>query len=168
MRERQVRGHWVQTYNFSFIKVAQKQHCFHDLTDLSIEAVNLANITVNSVMDLKTNYHKNILNILKIKFEPRIKFYHNMCISIQVFKPKITCTCAGFSVAFGSTGCSGSAGGHAPFVPLEKTFFTLKKIIILCVNYRTLHVKQPDVTSGVRPETKPLRVDRISYKYSDK
>ena len=25
-----------------------------------------------------------------------------------------------------------------------------------CVNYRTLNVKQPDVASGVRPETKPL------------
>ena len=26
---------------------------------------------------------------------------------------------------------------------------------ISCVNYRTLHVKQPDVASGVLPETKP-------------
>ena len=24
------------------------------------------------------------------------------------------------------------------------------------INYRTLHVRQPDVASGVRPETKPL------------
>ena len=30
-------------------------------------------------------------------------------------------------------------------------------MIISCVNYRTLRVKQPDVASGVRPETKPLR-----------
>ena len=36
---------------------------------------------------------------------------------------------------------------------MEKTILTL---IISCVNYRTLHVKQPDVASGVRPETKPL------------
>ena len=42
--------------------------------------------------------------------------------------------------------------------------FTLNKIIILCVKYRMLHVKQPDVASGVRrpasrvpPETKPLK-----------
>ena len=27
----------------------------------------------------------------------------------------------GFSVAFGSTGCSGSAGGLAPFAPLART-----------------------------------------------
>ena len=27
----------------------------------------------------------------------------------------------GFSVAFGSTGCSGSAGGRAPFAPLART-----------------------------------------------
>ena len=27
----------------------------------------------------------------------------------------------GFSVAFGSTGCSGSAGGRAPFLPLART-----------------------------------------------
>ena len=27
----------------------------------------------------------------------------------------------GFSVAFGSTGCSGSARGHAPFVPEVRT-----------------------------------------------
>ena len=40
---------------------------------------------------------------------------------------------------------------------MEKTIFTLKKIIISCVNYRTLHVKQPDVASGVRPEMKSLR-----------
>ena len=26
---------------------------------------------------------------------------------------------SGFSVAFGSTGCSGSAGGRAPFAPVE-------------------------------------------------
>ena len=39
---------------------------------------------------------------------------------------------------------------------MEKTIFTLKKFIISYVNYRTLHVKQPDVASGVRPETKPL------------
>ena len=38
----------------------------------------------------------------------------------------------------------------------KKTIITLKKIIISCVNYRTLHVKQPDVSSCVRPETKPL------------
>ena len=41
---------------------------------------------------------------------------------------------------------------------MEKTIFTLKKFIISYVNYRTLHVKQPDVASGVRPETKPLLV----------
>ena len=29
-------------------------------------------------------------------------------------------------------------------------------MIISCVSYRTLHVKQPNVASGVRPETKPL------------
>ena len=42
--------------------------------------------------------------------------------------------------------------------------FTLKKVIISCVNrYRTLHnVKQPDVASGVRPETK--RNPRTTYK----
>ena len=28
---------------------------------------------------------------------------------------------SGFSVAFGSTGCSGSAGGLAPFTPLART-----------------------------------------------
>ena len=39
---------------------------------------------------------------------------------------------------------------------MEKTIFTLKKIIISCVNYRTIDVKQPDVASGVQPETKPL------------
>ena len=39
---------------------------------------------------------------------------------------------------------------------MEKTIFTLKKIIISCVNYRRLHVKQLDVASGVRPETKSL------------
>ena len=38
----------------------------------------------------------------------------------------------------------------------KKTIFSLKKIIISCVSYWTLHVKQPDVASGVRPETKPL------------
>ena len=38
----------------------------------------------------------------------------------------------------------------------KKTISHLKKINIPCVNYRTLHVKQPDVGSGVRPETKPL------------
>ena len=27
----------------------------------------------------------------------------------------------GFSVAFGSTGCSGSVGGRAPFAPLART-----------------------------------------------
>ena len=43
---------------------------------------------------------------------------------------------------------------------MEKTIFTLKKII-LCVNYQTLHVRQPDVASGVRPETKPLRVSLL-------
>ena len=35
--------------------------------------------------------------------------------------------------------------------------FTLKKIIILCVKYRMLHVKQPDIASGVLPEMKPLK-----------
>ena len=35
--------------------------------------------------------------------------------------------------------------------------FILKKIIISCVKYRMLHVKQPDVESGVSPETKPLK-----------
>ena len=35
--------------------------------------------------------------------------------------------------------------------------FTLNKMIILCVKYRMLHVKQPDVASGVPPETKPLK-----------
>ena len=30
-------------------------------------------------------------------------------------------TLPGFSVAFGSTGCSGSAGGRAPFAPLART-----------------------------------------------
>ena len=39
---------------------------------------------------------------------------------------------------------------------MEKTIFTLKKIIISCVNYRTIDVKQPDVASGGQPETKPL------------
>ena len=39
---------------------------------------------------------------------------------------------------------------------MEKTIFTIKKIIISCVNYQTLHVKQQDVASSVRPETKPL------------
>lgn len=35
--------------------------------------------------------------------------------------------------------------------------FTPKKmIVILCVNYQTLHVKQLDVVSCVRSETKPL------------
>ena len=28
---------------------------------------------------------------------------------------------SGFSVAFGSTGCSDSAGGRAPFAPLART-----------------------------------------------
>ena len=38
--------------------------------------------------------------------------------------------CAGLLVAFGSTRCSGSASGRAPFAPLEKwkkTIFKLKK-----------------------------------------
>ena len=35
--------------------------------------------------------------------------------------------------------------------------FTLKKIIISCVKYRMLHVKQPDVASGAPPETKSLK-----------
>ena len=39
---------------------------------------------------------------------------------------------------------------------MEKTIFTLKKIIISCVNYRTIDVEQPDVVSGVQPETKSL------------
>ena len=30
-------------------------------------------------------------------------------------------TLSGFSVAFGSTGCSGSAGGRASFAPLART-----------------------------------------------
>ena len=45
----------------------------------------------------------------------------------------------------------------------KKTIFTLKKIIISCVNYRTLHVKQPDVASGARPETKPLLREPNNY-----
>ena len=48
----------------------------------------------------------------------------------------------------------------------NKPIFTLKKNYylvceLLCepgVNYRMLHVKQPDVVSGVWPETKPLAV----------
>ena len=48
---------------------------------------------------------------------------------------------------------------------MEKTIFTLKKIIILCVNYQTLHVRQPDVASGVRPETKPLIVTTGFHMY---
>ena len=35
--------------------------------------------------------------------------------------------------------------------------------MISCVNYRTLHVKQPDVASGVRPETKPLLREPNNY-----
>ena len=42
----------------------------------------------------------------------------------------------------------------------KKTIFTLKKIIISCVSYRKLHVKQPDVASGVRPETSGHLVDK--------
>ena len=45
----------------------------------------------------------------------------------------------------------------------NKTIFTLKKIIISCVNYRTLHVKQADVASGVLPETKPLLREPNNY-----
>ena len=33
---------------------------------------------------------------------------------------------------------------------MEKNDFHTWKIIISCVNYRTFHVKQPDVASGVR------------------
>ena len=43
----------------------------------------------------------------------------------------------------------------------NKTIFTLKKIIISCVNYWTLHVKQPDIASGVWPETKPLLSHKV-------
>ena len=74
-------------------------------------------------------------------------------------------SCAGLLVAFGSTRCSGSASGRAPFAPLEKwkkTIFKLKKTIISFVNYRASHVKQPDVASSIRPETKPLVVNAIS------
>ena len=35
--------------------------------------------------------------------------------------------------------------------------------MISCVNYRTLHVKQPDVASGVPPETKPLLREPNNY-----
>ena len=45
----------------------------------------------------------------------------------------------------------------------NKTIFALKKIMISCVNYRTLHVKQPDVASGVRPETKVLLREPNNY-----
>ena len=47
----------------------------------------------------------------------------------------------------------------------KKTIFTLNYylIIISCVNYRTLHVKQPDVASGARPETKPLLREPNNY-----
>ena len=44
----------------------------------------------------------------------------------------------------------------ASVIKWKKTIFTLKKIIISCVNYRTLHVKQSDIASGARSETKPL------------
>ena len=57
---------------------------------------------------------------------------------------------SGVSLAIRSTECSGSAGGCA-------RFFTPKKITISCFNYRTLYVKQPNVASGVQPETKPLK-----------
>ena len=46
---------------------------------------------------------------------------------------------------------------------MEKNDFYTKKIIILWVNYRTLHVKQPDVASGVRPKTKPLLREPNNY-----
>ena len=39
----------------------------------------------------------------------------------------------------------------------KETIFLFQKIIISCVNYWTLHVKQPDIASGVRLETKPLQ-----------
>ena len=52
---------------------------------------------------------------------------------------------------------------------MERTIFTLlKKFIISCVNYRTLHVKQPDVASGVRPETKPLPKWEIEHGRKEK
>lgn len=36
----------------------------------------------------------------------------------------------------------------------KKSIFILKKIIISCLNYRTLQVKEPDVASpGETPET---------------
>ena len=37
------------------------------------------------------------------------------------------------------------------------SIFKPKKITISCFNYRTLYVKQPNVASGVQPETKPLK-----------
>ena len=37
--------------------------------------------------------------------------------------------------------------------------FHTEKILILCSNYETLPVKQPDIVSSIRPETKPLLSD---------
>lgn len=42
--------------------------------------------------------------------------------------------------------------------------FALQKMIVSCVKYRTLHVKQPDVTSGVRlgwNETPDYHLSRV-------
>ena len=49
-------------------------------------------------------------------------------------------------------------------------FSHLKKYYLVCelpyepgLNHRTLHVKQSDVASGVRPETKPLQSTALMY-----
>ena len=65
--------------------------------------------------------------------------------------------------AFGSIGCRGSAGGLAPFVSKEREHGVpevqtsrgggrgrpFPPCYFSCENYQTLHVKQPDVASGL-------------------
>ena len=41
--------------------------------------------------------------------------------------------------------------------------FTLQKITFLCVKYRMLQVKQPEVASDVSPETKPLKNSKETH-----
>ena len=67
------------------------------------------------------------------------------------------------TVCFGNYNCR-FAVVHFYFINTwekKKNFFTLQKIIILFENYQMLHVKQPDIVSGVRLETKPQSVHEI-------
>ena len=43
----------------------------------------------------------------------------------------------------------------------KETIVTSKKIILSCVNYRTLHVKQPDAASGAGLKQTPVPIDEF-------